>query len=244
MSIFDIFKSTPAPAQQVPNQGAPANQGNIPAAPTVATNPDGTPAVAAAPEVKDESPLAEFNNLWENAPVDVNNPVESDAYVPPSADEIQKAVAKADFSKQFTQEQLDAVTSGGEGAQAALVSMLNSLGQQSLAQSTMVSSKLNEQAMKAAIAAEVAKMPGLVRAQSASAHLKDTNPLFDNPAIKPVIEATQAQLQTKFPNATPAELTKMTQAYITSMGAAFAPKPEVAVGIANDDWSDYLEKGH
>lgn len=242
MSILDIFRSTPAPTP-APAQQVPPNQGNIPANPTIATNPDGTPVVAALPEVKDESPLAPFNNLWEDTPVDPKAPTGPNAYVPPTPEDIQTAVAKADFSSKFTPEQLAAVTAGGEGATEALVQLLNTVGQQSLAQSTMVNSKLNAQAMQAAIASEVAKMPELVRAQNAQAHLKDTNPLFDNPAIKPVIAATQQQLQAKFPHATPAELTKMTQDYITAMGETFAPKPAVAAGIEADDWSDYLEKG-
>ncbi len=246
MSIMSkLFGTQPAaapvdPAAQV---AVPPNQGNIPAAPTVALNPDGTPAVAAVPEVKDESPLAPFANLWEDAPVDPNAPKAPAAYVPPTAEQVQASVAKADFTKNFTPEQLAAVTSGGEGSTEALLQLLNSVGQQSLAQSTMVNSQLNEKAMQAAIAAEVAKVPGLVRDQTVQAHLKDTNPLFTNPAIQPVIAATQQQLQAKFPNATPAEITTMTQDYIKSMSEAFAPKPVVSVGTGADDWSNYLEHG-
>ena len=246
MSIMDMFRSTPAPAVPVvpaPVVGTPPQQGNIPAAPTVAVNPDGTPVVAPLPAEPAQSPLDPFKSLWENAPVDPNAPAAPAAYVAPTQEQIQKAVGKADFTGSFTEEQLAAVTAGGEGATTALLELLNTVGQQSLAQSTMVSGKLNEQAMTAMIAAEVAKMPGLVRAQTAQAHLKDSNPLFDNPAIKPVIAATQAQLQTKFPNATPAELTKMTHDYITSMGEAFAPKPVVETGTGADDWSNYLEQG-
>lgn len=246
MSIMSkLFGTTPAPVAPVvtPAQGAPAQQGNIPAVPAVTTNPDGTPVVAAIPEVKDESPLAPFKSLWETAPIDPNAPKEPEAYKPPTAEEIQKVVAKADFSKNITPEQLAAVTAGGDGATEALMQLLNTVGQQSIAQSTMVSAKLNEQAMQAAIAAEVAKMPAAIRAQSVQAHLIDTNPLFDNPAIKPVIEATQLQLQTKFPNATPAEITEMTQKFVSAMGESFAPKAKVVEGIEADDWSNYLEKG-
>jgi len=238
-----LFGANPAPAQTVvpaPTQNpatVPSNQGNIPAELSIATNPDGTPVIPSV--VKDESPLAPFKSLWENAPVDPNKPADTPAYTAPTLEEIQKAVGKADFSSNFTSEQLAAASSGGEGAQEALMQLLNSVGQQSLAQATMVSSKLNEQAMSAAIAEQVAKMPDLVRAQTVQTHLKDTNPLFDSPAIKPVIAATQQQLQTKFPNATPSEITKMTQDYIVAMGESFAPKPVVATGLAADDWSNY-----
>lgn len=241
--------AAPAPVQApvAAPVAAPTQQGNIPAAPTVVTNPDGTPVVPAVvpavSETKDETPLAAFKDLWETAPIDPNAPAAPAAYKPPTAEEIQKATAKADFTKNITPEQLAEVTAGGEGAGEALLKLLNTVGQQSLAQSTMVSAKLSEQALTAAIEAEVAKIPALVRAQTVQAHLKDTNPLFNNPAITPVIEATQERLQLKHPNATPAEITEMTQGFITAMGEHFAPKVTEPTGIAADDWSDYLEKG-
>jgi hypothetical protein len=249
MSILDIFRSTPAqqpavdPSQQQQQVAVPPNQGNIPAVPTVAVDANGIPIVPAVVEQKDESPLAQFKDLWETAPVDPNKKDEPAAYVPPTAEEIQKAVGKVDFTKNFTSEQLAAVTAGGEEGQAALLQLLNTVGQQSLAHSTGISTKLNEQAMSAAIAEQVAKIPALVRAQSVQAHAKDTNPLFDNPAIQPFIQASQEQLQIKFPNDTPAQITEKVQAYITAMGEHFAPAPVVKGGVAADDWSDYLEKG-
>lgn len=250
-TLFGTKPAAPAPVTPVAPvagqppvaQAVPPQQGNIPAAPTIAVNPDGTPVVDALPVEKDESPLAVFKSLWEDAPIDPNAPATPAGYVAPTADQIQTAVAKQDFSSNFTPEQLAAVTAGGEGASEALVQLLNTVGQQTLAQSTMINSKLNEQAMTAAIAEQVAKMPDLVRAQTVQAHLKDTNPLFDNPAIKPVIEATQHQLQVKFPNATPAEITKMTQDFVIGMGAEFAPKPVVATGLEADDWTNFLESG-
>ena len=243
MSIFDIFKPQPAPTPvaPAPNGAVPPNQGNIPAEGTVVTNLDGTPAVAPLP-AEPASPLAEFKSLWDTAPVDPNAPAGPKAFVAPTAEEVQTAVTKADFTKGFTPEQLAAVTNGGEGAQDALVQLLNSVGQQSLAQSTMVNSQLNEKAMQAAIAAEVAKMPAMLRSQSAADHMKTANPVFSNPAVKPIIEATQQQLQTKFPNATNAELTEMTQNFITAMGAEFAPKPEAAELPAGEtDWNSFFE---
>ena len=80
----------------------------------------------------------------------------------------------------------------------------------------------------------------MLRTQSAANHLKDTNPIFSNPAIQPVIEATQQQLLSKFPNATPAEITAMTNNYILAMGEAFAPKPVTPVS-KDTDWENFIQ---
>jgi hypothetical protein len=65
--------------------------------------------------------------------------------------------------------------------------------------------------------------------------------LFSNPAIKPVIDATQAQLLQKYPDATQAELTKMTQEYIVAMGAAFNPQtPASDLPAGEEDWSKFV----
>jgi hypothetical protein len=240
MSILDMFRQQPAPAPAPAPNAVPANQGNIPAAPTIAVNPDGTPVVAALP-AEPESPLAPFKSLWEDTPVDPNAPVAPKPFELPTADQIQKSVANVDFTKGITPEQLAQVTAGGEGANEALVALLNQVGQQSLAQSTMVSSQLNQKATEAAIAAQVAKMPSLLRNQSALDHMVTANAALDNPAIKPIVEATRLQLQTKYPNATNAELTTMLQDFIAATAASIAPAPEApAMPAGETDWSGFL----
>lgn len=250
MGIFDVFTETtpgvvnnnpaPQPAQQ------PTPPGNIPDpnAPPVAPG-DGTtpPNAAAAPTEppKDESPLAEFNDLWETKPNDLNTP-EPTAPTQVSAEDIQKVVDTADFTSALNPEVLAAVSAGGEGAEAALQSALNAVARKVMVQSTLVNNKITEQAVAKAIEAHSAAIPGLLRKQAATDHLNTSNPLFQNPAIKPVIEATQTQLAAKFPNATAAELTEMTQNYIVAMGETFAPKAPVNdAGPAATDWEAFLQ---
>jgi hypothetical protein len=236
MNIFDMFKQQPAPA---PAPVAPANPGNLPETPSIAVNPDGTPVSPALPR-EPESPLAEFKGLWETAPVDPNAPAPPAAYKAPTAEQIQAAVGKADFSKHFTPEQLASVTAGGEGSQEALIALLNTVGQQSLAQSTMVSSQLSQKAMEAAIAAEVAKMPGMLRSASVSDHMKTANPLFENPAVKPIVDQTRTQLELKYPNASNSEISKMTENFILAMGSEFAPKVTPVAAEGETDWGEYF----
>lgn len=259
MGIFDIFRSTPeqqVPTQQVQQpvavppaqQQTPPNQGNIPAAPTVVADPNNPtapvldPTAPVAPVQKDESPLAEFATLWQNEPTkEGEQPV-----APPelTAESLQKVMAKADFSKAITQENLAAITAGGEGAAKALMETLTAVAQQSMVQSTLINSKLTEQAVQRERDKFSASLPELLRSQAAADHLKSTNPLFTDPAIKPVIEATQAQLLQKFPNATHAEITTMTEKFVIAMGESFAPK-----AVVNDnsdtgtDWDKFMNPG-
>jgi len=244
-AMQSIFNPTP---EQLNPQPAPAQPGNLPAEGAVTTS---TPAAApngvlpnpevTSQEPKDNSPLAAFKDLWEDVPTDPNAPPSDTGPVPLKQEDVAAAVNKIDFSKSITPEIMTAITEGGEGAMAALVGVINSVGRDSLTQATLVSNQLAQKAIDRALEQQSAQLPNLVRDATVSAHLKDTNPIFDNPAIKPVIEATRQQLLLKNPTATPAEITKMTNSYILAMGDAFAPKIEPVKVAGEQDWSTYLQ---
>lgn len=242
--IFDIFTTKPA-EQAAPApvaQPAPATPGSIPDA----VDPNAVPAqpvtpVAVEPVVPD-SPLAEFSKLWEDAPIDPNKPTPTKP-TPLDAEAVQKAVAKTDFSAAITPETLTAIAAGGEEAQKAFAQAMNQTAQQVMVQSTMVNEKLTQKAIKDALAANQITVQEQVRAQAISDHAKTQNPVFSDPAVKPVIEATQSQLSAKFPDATPQEITEMTQNFIIAMGGAFTP-PEVVNdnnGQGQTDWTKFIE---
>lgn len=245
MSMFSrIFNPTPtpAPAPEAP-AAVPPNQGNIPGTPAVTVDATGVPVVPAVP-VEDKSPLDPFAKLWDTTPVDPKAPKSPEAYKPATAEQIQESVKKADFIGSITPEQLALVTAGGEDATKALMQIVNNVGQQTLAQSTLVSQKLNQQAIESYVKAEVAKLPDAMRQQSAANHLKTENPIFSNPAIKPVMEMVHQQLLGKHPNATDAELTDMTQKWAVGFAADMAPKSVVDTTKATGDdydWRNYLE---
>jgi hypothetical protein len=249
MSIFDTIKEavmpTPAPQQPAP-VAAPGGQGNIPPQQQVVAEPNNpTAPVQVAPvepvvPAEPETPLAQFEKLWEAVPVDPN--ATPDTPAPQlTAEAISKIVETADFSKTITPESLAAITAGGEGAAEAFTAAMNAVARQTMVQSTLVNSKLTEKAVIDALAKQEAALPALLRSQSASAHLIDTNPLFDNPAVKPIMEATRDQLLVKHPTATPAQITKMTEDYILAVSETFAPKAPVSTTAEGDtDWSEFL----
>lgn len=246
MSILNtIFGTKPAaPATPAQQQGAevPQQQGNIPAAPTVASNPNNptAPVTPAPTEAENNDPLAGFKNLWDNEPKTGNEGETEPA--PLTAEQLQKAMANANFSSGITPEMMQAISAGGDEATQAFQNAMNNVAKQVMVQATLVNNKLTEKAVADAIAKQQALIPDLVRKQATTAHVNDTNPLFSNPAIKPVVEATQSQLLAKFPNATPAEITKMTQDYISAMGKAFMPQQTVNDnGAGETDWDKFLQ---
>lgn len=250
MGIFDIFApkpQQPAPQQQQPQQ-QPTPPGNIQDQPTPVTQttpatevngaiPAQVPVVETPP--KDDSPLADFSKLWEDVPiVEGEKPPE---HTPLDPANLAKIMGKADFSKAVDADTLAAIVAGGEGAGTAFTTAMNSVVQQAMVQSTLINEKLTAQAVERAIAATEAKIPDLLRSQAAASHLKDSNPLFSNPAVKPVIDATRAQLLQKFPNDTPAETTQKLNDYLDAMSKAFNPAKADPSAESVIDWNLFLD---
>jgi hypothetical protein len=248
MGMFDIFTNNNTNAAQQPaapaaaQPGQPIQPGNFPpnAGAVDPANPQVPPGTVAAaqpvPTVPD-SPLSQYEKLWEPVPVDPNNPI-PDAPLPLTAEQVQKAVANANFSQAITPDHMTAISEGGETAQAAMSEVMNAVAQQVMVQATMVGNKLTEKAVAEALEKQKNDLPQMLREQATTAHLTDTNPIFNNPAIAPVVESAKGAFLQKFPNATPAEITTMTQDYILAMGEAFAPNaPDLAPG--EQDWTKF-----
>jgi len=240
--MFDIFKQTPpetpaaAPVQQqqAPAPG-PATPGNIPEN----IDPNAQAPQPAPVEQPPESPLDAYKDMWETKPNTEDKPANTPT--PLDAAALQQTFSKANFSNSITPETMAAIAAGGEGAEAAFATAMNQVAQQVMVQSTMVNNKLNEKAIEEALAKHTASLPEMLRTQAAADHLKTENPLFSNPAIKPVIDATQTALLRQFPNASHAEITKLTQDYIVAMGAEFAPKDVINDNSAGEvDWDKFM----
>jgi len=248
MSILDIFKSNPevAPAQQ--QQQQPTPPGNIPdpnnpnSAPNNSGSVPGTENLQ-TPQTQQDSPLDGFAKLWETPTVDPKN----SAATPqgPTAlkrEDLETVVSKQDFSSLIPPETLAKMAAGGEESGPAFLEAFNILGQNLMLRNVMVSDKLGISAIEKAIAASEHKIPELLREQNIRTHAVDSDPLFNNPAIKPVVEATQAALAKQYPSATPAEITQKTKEYILAMGEAFNPNANASESDASagTDWSKYL----
>lgn len=238
-SISNLFGGTPTPdaAPAQPAQPAPAQPGNLP--PAAPADPTKVPGTTPNDGTPTNSPLDQFKDLWEPVKNEAGDqtPVELDAA------KVSEAMSKADFSNVLNQENLSAIAQGGEPAMKAFQDSLNAVARQVMTQSTLISNKMIEQAVAKATKEQQAKLPDLLKRQSLKENLADSNPLFNNPAVKPVIEAVQSQLAAKYPNATTTELAKMATDFVTVMGEQFAPKKteQNPKGVDQTDWSAFLD---
>lgn len=248
--VFGAFKPTSqvqpgSPVQpnqpQVTNnpaQNAPTGQ----TANTPGTAPNGVvPAGAAdAPAV----PLEKYKDLWTPPTPATGNEGGNgnDGQIDPQ--KLMEAAARVDFTKVVDAESMAKIAAGGEEAAQTLVALLNKTAQQVYGQSTVVTSKIVEQAVAQARDQFIAQIPDVIRKQGARAAVFDKNPAFSNPAVAPLIEAQVAQLALKYPKATPSELEGMAQEYLKDMANLINPQKNDASSNkrtvnAEDDWSAY-----
>lgn len=254
MSMFSNLMGAPAPAPTpapTAAQSAPPQPGGIPASaqPTGVSNPNTAPngmVPPSAPAATTTEPTAldQFTDLWKNPDTSGQaKPAGIFGEVDPK--KFMEAAGKIDFTKVVTPEQLQAISTGGEGAVQAFASALNSVAQTTYAQSAFASTKIVEQAMARAKENFLSELPTHIRKQTVSESLKAENPVFSNPAVQPIISALEAQLSVKFPHASAGELTSMAKQYVEALGTSFSPKPTSTntgkPGAKEEtDWSSFL----
>lgn len=238
MSIIDYFRSAPAatPAQ-APAQQAPAAQ----AAPA-ATEASTTPAAEATPE----NPMDAFSKLWEapkeGDPKPANFDPSSLFQVDPA--KVQQAVSQMNFATAITPEIMQQIAAGGEDATKAFMQAMNSVAQQSFAQSMIGSAKLVEQAMTKANDSLDARLKEGIRQQQISSSLRDSNPALSHPAAQPLVAALEAQFTQKYPTASPTEITKMAQDYLSKFAASVSPaqpSPQQQQATKETDWDLFIK---
>ena len=241
-----VFSGTPAQSTTAPNnQGTPGNlpPGTPPSNTTPATPPNGEipPNTNTNLEVKEPTPFADFKDLWKTDPTDPNKPA-PDASVFGTIDpkKFMEAAGKIDFSKAVSQEQLQAIQAGGEGATKVLLEVMNKVAQGTYAQSAFATTKIVEQAIAKSKETFLAELPQHIKKQTVTDSLRAENPIFSNPAVAPIISALEAQMTVKFPNATAPEITAMARQYVEQLGTAFVPKakvdPNAKVNKGEIDW--------
>lgn len=244
MSLFDIFTKQATPAAPTTPAPTPSQPGSIPDQQAVTTQQTAATAVNGVvpqqpTQKKDDSPLAAYTEMWEAIPKPPKDP--SAEYTPLDAATLQTAMSKADLAASISPEIMAAIVNGGEGSAVAFTQAMNQVAQQSMVQSTLINEKLTAQAVERAIKAMESKLPEMMRSQASSAHVADSNPLFSNPAIKPVIDATREQLQSKYPRDTPAQITEKLNNYVKAMGEAFNPAAPDPAKATEVDWNKFLQ---
>jgi hypothetical protein len=246
MSIFEkLFGNTqPAPAPVA--QPAPATPGNMPAnAPantpvaTSGTAPNGV--VPNNPTVTD--PLDQFKDIWntENKPGAQGQPLFN-----VDQTKMMEAARKQNFASGLNPELIAKVAAGGQEGVQAMIELINTVGQNVYAQSAFAGTKLIEGALDKSGFARSADLDTRFKSLSVDNALKQDNPIFSNPAVAPMLDMARNQFLVKYPNATPAELTKMAQDYLIGFAnAVTTPQTQQqqqaqAQAAQGEDWSKFF----
>lgn len=255
MSMFSNLmgsgNTNAAPATPPGAQGGQATPGNIPpSTPNTGTAnantaPNGTvPGNQDTNPKPDATPLDQFGDLWKT-PDTSGEPTPPGVFGNVDPKKFMEAAGKIDFTKVVTPEQLQAISQGGESAMGAFAAALNSVAQTTYAQSAFAATKITEQALARAKESLLAELPSHMKKHTVSESLKAENPVFSNPAVRPIISALESQLAVKFPQASAGELTTMAKQYVEALGTSFAPKPAAPAGGKGNapeetDWSTFL----
>ena len=120
---------------------------------------------------------------------------------------------------------------------------MNTVARNVMSQSTLVSNKLAQRVATHENKVLTDSIPGIIKQQNLSSNLHGINPLFSDPAVKPVIDSVKSQLQLKHPEATTDQLTEMAQDFVTKMAQSLNPTAPVIDPAApvEPDWGKFLQ---
>lgn len=260
MSIMDMFRSIAQGGTAKAGDGSPSPQPNggdpsklNPAVPGdgTAQNKDGSGPTAIPKAAEgDKSPLEGYGKLWETDPNAKKTPSLAPTFTADPA-KLMEAAKTIDFAKVIDPEVL---TKAAAGDGAALSQAINSAAQAGYAQSAHATTKIVERAL-----ADQAKMfkeeimPAILREHSISTAVSADNAIFENPAVKPIVDMATAQLSAKYPNASAADIKKHAQEYFMgfakelataggmTMEKAVDPAGSKVSGIREpQDWGKYF----
>lgn len=238
MGIFDIFNKIPQTTTTVNGQPSGTSGEGEPITPT-----ENVQQPIITTENKPEAPLDAFSKLWETDPT-ATAPNSEGFLSNIDPTKVFEAVKNANFAGTISQENLTAISQGGEPAIRAFQEALNSATQAVFAQSTLATTKIVEKALAEAKTKYDLDLPNLVRKHAAFDSLHTENPALSNPAALPIISAIQAQLSIKHPNATATQLTTMAKDYLDNFAKVVAPKKATDDSKKSEstdvDWSTFL----
>jgi hypothetical protein len=246
MNVMSLF-ATPASAVPTSGAGAPAPAPNSSAA-IAAANPT-VPSTANTPIQTDpltgkpmESPLANFADLWKTDPnAKTNEPFRFNS----DPAKLLESSRGIDFTKVIPPDLQLRMNAGGSDGVKAQQEAMNLVAQMTFAQSANASAKIGETVAMEVERRVQALLPQLIRQHAVSDSIRAENPLLNNPATAPMVEALQQQLTSKYPNASSQEIKQHINDYlngVVDIVKSGQPTPEVKkTGREEMDWSKFLQ---
>jgi hypothetical protein len=263
MGVFDIFRSgATSAAQNSPTLSSqnfdmnnpqarmnPADPANTPPLQTTQGQPTLTPEQIAAEAERLKSLNDPYAELWNIDPK--TNPQPADlAEFSFNMDpvKVNQQIGAMDFTKAITPEILQKIAAGGADAVTAMITAMNTVGQEAVKAALTTSVKVTETGIRNTGQRMKDQLPGLVRNETVSGVLREDNPLFNDPSTAPMMELVTQQMAMKFPQASPQEIKKHAMSYMANFATnaakftgklisdAPAPNPQGARTV-QVDWS-------
>ncbi|TFZ81695.1 hypothetical protein [Candidatus Macondimonas diazotrophica] len=193
MKFSDIFRSSPA------------------------TEPVSAPAESNQEESTEPkvSPLEAFKDIWQS---DTTEAEQDDADLSSlfsiDPEKINSTVSNIDFTKSLDPQVLESIAAGGEDAQKAFLTSLNSVARDVFSQSMLANGMLVKQALTKAQDKIDTRTSRSYNRLKASEALTSSNPLLKDPAVEPMISAIQERLHKKYPDADSESIKQQAEEYL------------------------------
>lgn len=192
---------------------------------------------------KPATPMASFDKLWET---DATKTGAKPAGVLPeiTAEQLTATLANSNFLHSVSPELL-AKAAGGDAT--AFGDVINQGLRTVMAQSVLASRGLVEAGTRSHGEQLRTSLPTMVRSSNVSDSLQ-ANPLYSNPAVKPVIDNVRRQLEEKNPTASAKEIADLTDSYFADLtkamrGSSDEGAAHAAGGQAKGEINWYKELG-
>jgi len=234
--------------QQPPNTQVPGPTNTPPGNGNPAANPS---AFASVPTETAKSPMAPYEKLWDTDPqAKLPTSLTPDLNIDPA--KILEMAKTVDFTKSISPDLLAKTRSSNvDEAQAALLQVINQVGQLGYAQAIGANAQVTQAAIKKHAETLVQEhLPRMLR-EAAVQNGRGENPIFSDPTFAPIVTSVEAQVTAKFPNATPAEIKEhmgiilggMAQKLVGGMGGTInIPDPAATKRQQSKqvDWDKYF----
>lgn len=244
MSAFDnllgMFNKAPAQQQAAPQQQQAPQGSQVPASgPAQGSNINAFQQSATLPP-KEQAPLAEYADLFNNAPVEgANAPVTlDDPYLAIDRDKVQEFVATKSFLN-TSPENMALVAKALQGDTQAFVEVLEQVGRSIYMDSALNSTHVAEKIARVGVNRLRDAIPQQIRSLSSAEKMSEINPLFNNPALKPLAEGMKLAFEAKNPTATPAQIAEMTNKFFADQAKLFNPAPAPTTDATGSTGTDF-----
>lgn len=154
---------------------------------------------------------------------------------------------KMDFKKFVKPETLKAIATGGEEGVAAFAQAIQDLGSNTYASSLTASAQLTQKALERQKEQFEASLPELFKKFSLRENLSQKNPALNHPAAKPIIEALQSVMASKYPDASAADLQNTAEEFLAAFASSLSGKSNTDEeeaggkgGKKEEDWGKFL----